>query len=109
MDGQQTLLRIIPEDRLFSLLKKVPRALADLNDVAKRWKAHLPKLKTSLVWSDTKINLEVLKQAAEQQADFIGVATRGGNLSRLFRQGLADSLIRHATMPLLIVTQRSEQ
>jgi nucleotide-binding universal stress UspA family protein len=108
MDGKQTLLRVIPEERPFSLLKKVPRALVDLNDVAKRWKAYLPSLKTSLVWSDSTINREVLKQAAEQQADFIAVATRGGNLSRLFRLGLADYLVRHATMPLLVVTQRSE-
>jgi len=108
MDGQQTLLRVIPEDRPFSLLKKLPRALADLNDVAKRWKAYLPKLKTTHVWSDSQINREVLKQAEEQQADFIAVATRGGNFSRLFRPGLADYLIRHATMPLLVVKQRSE-
>ena len=108
MDGKQTLLRVIPEDRPFSLLKKAPKALADLNDVAKRWKACLPKLKTSLVWSDTKSYREVLKQSAEQQADFIGVAARGGNLSRLLRPGLTDFLIRHATIPLLIVTQPSE-
>jgi nucleotide-binding universal stress UspA family protein len=108
MDGQQTLLRVIPEDRPFSLLKKLPRALADLNDVAKRWKAYLPKLKSTHVWSDSQINREVLKQAEEQQADFIAVAARGGNFSRLFRPGLADYLIRHATMPLLVVKQRSE-
>lgn len=106
--GKQTLLRVIPEARPFSLLKKAPRALVDLKDVAKRWESDLPKLKTSLVWSDTMVNREVLKQAAERNADFVGVATRGGDLSRIFRPGLADYLIRHAKVPLLIVKQRTE-
>lgn len=106
-DGAQTLLRIIPEERPFSLLKKVPRVLVDLKEVAKRWKAVLPKLKTSLVWSDTRVKREVLTQVAEQKADFVGVATRGWSRSRIFRPGLVEYLLRHANVPLLIVPQRS--
>lgn len=105
-DGSQTLLRVIPEERPFSLLKKVPKALVDLKEIVKRWKAIFPKLKTSLVWSDTRVKREVLKQVAEEKADFIGVATRGWSVSRMLRPGLVEYLLRHANVPLLVVKQR---
>jgi nucleotide-binding universal stress UspA family protein len=106
-NGVQTLLRVVPEERPFTLLKKSPKALIDLKEVVKRWKAVMPKLQTSLVWSDARVKREVLYQAAEQKVDFIAVATRGLSPARIFRPGLAEYLLRHATIPLLVVKQRS--
>lgn len=105
-NGTQTLLRVIPEERAFSMFDKVPKVLVDLKDVVRRWKNRLPKLKTSVVWSDTRPEREVLRQVFEQKADFIGVATREGKPITALRPGLVGYLLRHANVPLLIVRQR---
>ena len=106
-NATQTLLRVIPEEKAFSMFDKVPEVLVDLKDVVRRWKNRLPQLKTSLVWSDTRPETEVLRQVSEQKINFIGVAAGEEKPFTALRPGLVGYLLRHASVPLLVVPRRS--
>jgi nucleotide-binding universal stress UspA family protein len=114
-DSRQTLLRVVESSGLFSLDDETQRdgarelrdnPVAQLDDVADAWRSELPRLRTSVVWSDGGLVHEILRQGEEQGADFIAMATRPrGRLSRLLRPGVFDRLIRRARLPILVAKQ----
>lgn len=115
--GQATLMHVVPAASLFSegcdtsshhgetsALEDYP--LARLDEIAQSWRAKLPDVRTSVVWSDSTAAREILSQADEREADYIAVATRHrGRLGRLLRPGVFDQLVRRARRPILVVMQ----
>ena len=116
--GRQTLFRVVQSKALFSCgdgrtcedareLANSPAAYLD--DIARVWRHELPHVRTSVVWSDASPASAILREVEEQEVDFIAMATRPrGRLSRLFRPGVFDRLIRRARTPILVVKQHNE-
>jgi nucleotide-binding universal stress UspA family protein len=115
-DGRQTLLRVVQSSGVFSCgdgsrpheageLTNSP--VAYLNTLAKEWRSELPHLRTSVAWSDSSLTRAILTEVVEQEVDFIAMTTRArSRLSRLFRPGVFDRLVRRARTPILVVQQR---
>jgi nucleotide-binding universal stress UspA family protein len=118
-DGRQTLFRAVQSDGLFSCgdgsAREDARELTNspvayLDEIAKAWRHELPHVGTSVVWSDASPARAILTEVEEQEVDFIAMATRPrGRLSRLFRPGVFDRLIRRARTPILVVKQHDEE
>jgi nucleotide-binding universal stress UspA family protein len=117
-DGRQTLLRVVQSSGLFSCgdgsrpgeareLTNSP--VAYLDALAKEWRSALPHVRTSVAWSDASLPRAILTEVDEHDVDFIAMTTRArGRLSRLFRPGVFDRLVRRARTPILVVKQREE-
>jgi nucleotide-binding universal stress UspA family protein len=117
-DGRQTLLRVIHSSGMFSCgngscpeeareLTNSP--VAYLNTLAKAWRSKLPHVRTIVTWSDASLTRAILTAVDEQEVDFIAMTTRvRGRLSRLFRPGLFDGLVRRARTPILVVKRHDE-
>jgi nucleotide-binding universal stress UspA family protein len=116
--GRQSLLHVVPSTGIFSCgdgssgrhgqaSELQDRPLAQVDEIAKSWRAVLPHARASVVWSDRTSAREILLQADECEADFIALATRRrGRLGRLVRPGVFDQLIRRGRTPILVVNQR---
>jgi nucleotide-binding universal stress UspA family protein len=114
VEGSQTLFRCIPRHGLFftsdrwntfdAPSKQDDRPVPHLSELAKAWRQCLPRVRTSVVWSETSPAREILRQAQDSHADFIAIATRRrSRLNRLLRPGVFDYLVRHSEIPVLAV------
>jgi nucleotide-binding universal stress UspA family protein len=118
-DGRQTLLRVVQSSGLFSCgdgrsseeareLTNSP--VAYLDALAKEWRSKLPRVLTSVAWSDASLTRAILAEVDEQEVDFIAMTTRArSRLSRLFRPSVFDRLVRRARTPILVVKQRDDE
>jgi nucleotide-binding universal stress UspA family protein len=82
--------------------------LGDLRTEAENWFATLPKprgdVETEHVIAEGDPVTEILRVAAEEQADFIILGTHGRTgIQRLLMGSVAESVIRRATCPVLAV------
>jgi nucleotide-binding universal stress UspA family protein len=114
--GRQTLLRVVQSSGMFSCgdgscpegrHELTDSPVAYLDTLAKEWRSKLPHVRTSFTWSDDSLTRAILTEVDEQEVDFIAMTTRvRGRLSRLFRPGVFDRLVRRARTPILVVQQR---
>jgi nucleotide-binding universal stress UspA family protein len=82
--------------------------LPDLRTEAQNWFATLPKprgdIETKQIIAEGDPVSQILRVAAEEQADFIVLGTHGRTgLSRLLMGSVAENVIRRATCPVLAV------
>jgi nucleotide-binding universal stress UspA family protein len=83
--------------------------VAYLDTLAKEWRSKLPHVRTSVTWTDASLTRAILTEVDERGVDFIAMTTRvRGRLSRLFRPGVFDRLVRRSRIPILVVKQPAE-
>jgi len=116
LSSEQVLLRVTNDDTLcdawdtpryckWSEFKNGP--LAQVQEVASRWKAVFPSARPSVLWTDASAAKSIAQQAKELDIDFIALATRPRSLlRRLIKPGVFGHLLRQGEWPLLVVQQR---
>jgi nucleotide-binding universal stress UspA family protein len=117
--ADHTLLRVIPWVTDFSLGyppgPEASRSLTDrkrteawsyLRRVAKRFAGGTVRVHPRLVLAEESTVKAILHQAKAHDADLIALTTRGrGGWSRVFQRGVADRVIRGASVPVLVCRQ----
>jgi nucleotide-binding universal stress UspA family protein len=116
--SRQTLLRIVQSDGLFPSSdrragqdagKLRNSSVAWLDDIAKTWREELPRMRTSVVWSQASPADAILTEVEKHEVDFIAMTTRcRGTMRRLLRPGVFDRLVRRAGTPILVVKQHDD-
>jgi nucleotide-binding universal stress UspA family protein len=116
--GRQTLLRVLQSDGLFpsgdrragqDAGKLRDSSVAWLDDIAKTWRGELPRMRTSVVWSEASPADAILTEVEKHEVDFIAMTTRcRGTMRRLLRPGVFDRLVRRAGTPILVVKQHDD-
>ncbi len=113
--SEQILLRVTNDDRMcdawetsrystWSEFENGP--LAQVQDVANKWKAVFPNVRPSVVWSDALAAKAISQQARELEADVLALAVRPrGLLRRTFKPGVFGYLLQQGEWPLLVVRQ----
>lgn len=113
--SEQILLRVTDNDRMcdawdarsysqWSDFRNGP--LAQVREVASKWKDSFPNARSSVVWSDTSAARTISQQARELGVDYIALATRRrGALRQFIKPGVMGHLVRSGTWPLLVVQQ----
>lgn len=114
-DGRQTLLRVVQSSGVFScgdgsgpvgIRALTNSPVAYLDSLAKQWRSKLLHVRTSVTWGDASLDRAILTEVDERDVDFIAMTTRvRGRLSRLFRPGVFDRLVRRSRIPILVVQQ----
>lgn len=120
--AHHTLLRVIPGGSDYPLVyggANVQRDLAArremeawkyLHEVTKRLGHQSVPIRTQAIFSGQATGRAILHYAERQNADLIALTIRGGSgLSRLFRAGVADQVIRGASVPVLVHRLDTEQ
>lgn len=120
--AQHTLLRVIPSGTDYPLVyggdvaqlqltaRRETEAWEYLREVTKRLGCQSVPIQTQTIFSGQAIGREILYYAERYDADLIALTIRDrSGLSRLFRAGVADRVVRGASVPVLVYRPDAEQ
>jgi nucleotide-binding universal stress UspA family protein len=117
--SEQILLRVTNDDRMCDTWEASTYSdwsefgngpLAQVEEVAGKWKKVFPNARPSVLWSDASAAKSIAQQAKELDADFIALATRPRSLlRRLIKPGVFGHLLRQGEWPLLVVEQNQTE
>jgi nucleotide-binding universal stress UspA family protein len=111
-EADHTLLRIVPPSVNYLggypaaqplALQQQAEARSYLRSVARRFGTRTPKIRPRIVVDDRSTGKAILSFAKAHDADVIALATRGrGWLARLIQSSVADHVVRHSSVPVLV-------